>query len=63
MNNMNLEELAEIKEMMIAYQKQGDKEKFRQYYEQFVKGYKELTVKDFEEELKKQNNSSQEVEM
>ena len=60
---MKLEELAEIKEMMIAYQKQGNKEKFREYYEKFTKGYKEITGKDFEEELKKQNNSTEEIEM
>jgi len=55
---MKVEELALIKEKMITAKKQGKEEEFKKYFNMFSEGYKEITGKDFEEEIRKSIDES-----
>lgn len=56
---MKIEEFAEIKERMLIAKEQGDMKIFKKYYDLFVKGYEEITGKNFEEEMKKRKEGQE----
>lgn len=55
---MKVEQLAVIKEKMITAKKQGKEDEFKKYFNMFSEGYKEITGKDFEEEIRKSIDES-----
>ena len=50
---MKVEELAEYKEKMLYAKNIGDEDCFKKYYSLFCNAYKQITGKDFEELLQK----------